>query len=460
MRAPAEPGRVALPPLAPAEARALLAPPRLPVAAAARLPIVRRAAAIGVPMLLSAPAAGGRLRFARALHAIGGRAGPLFGTTGRRPSLAELPAGASVYVDVGRLAPEAALALEARLDDGDVWVIAAVEPGETPRGTLAARLTAVVLDVPPLRARTDDLVEIAAGVLRDFARRAGGEPWTLGSAAAASLAAHAWPGDVAELEAVLARAVLAAPGAVIEPEHLELAPPVPRAEANGTAHAGAQAEVEFLLAELAHELRNPMVTVKTYARHLPALLEDAEVRARFEQLTNDAIDRMDGLLENVLDFARLGVPHAESVAVGPLLARVVADVEPQLAGRAVHVRQATSPDARCAADPEHLAYALKNLFTGVVREVPAREQLALEATANGVVTLRFTAGAEAADRLRRLAAPGESTSLADPTLLPLSFRLARAVLERNGGSLTILRESNDATSVVIRLPAETPKDER
>ncbi len=88
----------------------------------------------------------------------------------------------------------------------------------------------------------------------------------------------------------------------------------------------------------------------------------------------------------------------------------------------------------------------------MAREVAAREQLTLDATANGVVTLRFAAGAETANRLRRLAASGEVTSLGDPTLLPLAFRLARAVLERNGGTLAVVPEVGEATSVVIRLP--------
>src|SRR5262249_41992047 len=160
----------------------------------------------------------------------------------------------------------------------------------------------------------------------------------------------------------------------------------------------------FLLAELAHELRNPMVTIKTFAHHLPALLEDAELRARFEHLADDAITRMDGLLENVLTFARLDTPRPEPVALGPFLDQAVAAMEPELARRAVRVRADGPHDARCAIDPEHLAYALRNLFAGVIREVPTGEELVCDATANGVVTLHFSAGGEAADRLRRLAA--------------------------------------------------------
>src|SRR5262245_57109054 len=102
-----------LPPLPPGAAVAVLSPPRLPAASAARVAAARQAAAALVPVLLSAPATAGRLLLARALHAEAGRDGPLLAVSGRRPALAALPAGASVYVDVTALAPEALLALEA-----------------------------------------------------------------------------------------------------------------------------------------------------------------------------------------------------------------------------------------------------------------------------------------------------------------------------------------------------------
>ena len=48
----------------------------------------------------------------------------------------------------------------------------------------------------------------------------------------------------------------------------------------------------------------------------------------------------------------------------------------------VRVRRLEDTGARCTGDPEQLAYALRNLFAGVVREVPAREELTLATTRN------------------------------------------------------------------------------
>jgi signal transduction histidine kinase len=376
----------------------------------------------------------------------------LLAVTGRRPPLGGLPPGATLYVNVERLAPEAALVLEAVLDDGAVWVLAAVEPGAAPPAALAVRLAPVVLTVTPLGQRPADVPELARILLDGLVQRRGGGRVTLAPDAVQRLGAHGWPGDVAELEAVLARALLVTDGDVVEAEHLALGPEPAEAPAPAAAAAARGAEIEFLLAELAHELRNPMVTIKTFARHLPELLEDAELRSRFEKLTNEAIDRMDGLLDNVITFARFGPPQRDAVEVGPLIERAIADVNAELEGRAIHVRSTAPTSTRFAADPEQLSYALRNLLTGVVREVPPEHEVQLDASANGVVTLRFAGAGEAAERLRRLAGGEDEITLADPTLLPLSFRLARAVLERNGGTLSIVPEVPDATTVVIRLP--------
>src|SRR5438445_5732602 len=104
-------------------------------------------------------------------------------------------------------------------------------------------------------------------------------------------------------------------------------------------------------------------------------------------------------------------------------------------------------------DPSHVAYALRNLFAGVLREVPPREDLAIETNANGVVTLRFAGSAQATAHLKHLTGPPGGAAVGDPTFLPLVFRLARQALERNGGALGVVPEAGAATTLVVRLPA-------
>src|SRR5439155_372238 len=92
-------------------------------------------------------------------------------TTAPRPG--GVPAGATLYLDAAALAPDGALALEALLDDARVWVLAGAEPGAVLPGALGARLSAVVLTVPPLAARTAELPALAAVVVEGLGRRLG-----------------------------------------------------------------------------------------------------------------------------------------------------------------------------------------------------------------------------------------------------------------------------------------------
>ncbi|HEV7732960.1 MAG TPA: histidine kinase dimerization/phospho-acceptor domain-containing protein [Candidatus Binatia bacterium] len=442
-------GRCVLPAMPLERATDLLAGPRLPDDAVRQVAHVGDAAAMRIPVTLVVPSAGPRLPLARALHAVAGRAGRVIAVTGARPRLRTVPVDATLVVDVDVLAPSARLVLDALIDDGVIWVIAmtAVEP--------PPHLASLVVRVPALAERRDVVPALATAILATLAARRGVPPSGLTDAAAVALVAHDWPGDQPELEATLARALLCSHGGDVDAVHLRLPETTPGAQVPPPAEH--REHLEFLLAEMAHELKNPLVTIKTFADHLPALLDDAELRERFATLSDDAITRMDGLLDNVLDFARLDSPRPQAVAIGAVLDRLLAEVAPELAARSVTIRR-SGDDARCAADPEHVAFALRNVLAGVVREVPPREDLMLDASANGVVRVGFAAGGAAATRLRQLASPGGPHDLADPTLLPLAFTLARAVIERNGGTLDVAPDADGRTTLVVRLPTADPEN--
>ena len=78
------------------------------------------------------------------------------------------------------------------------------------RRDLYYRLAVVVLDVPPLRARLDDLSELCAGIVERLAGDHGLAPRAVGEDALVRLGEHSWPGNVRELENALERAMVLA----------------------------------------------------------------------------------------------------------------------------------------------------------------------------------------------------------------------------------------------------------
>ncbi len=92
------------------------------------------------------------------------------------------------------------------------------------REDLYYRLNVVSLELPPLRARGDDVIRLAEFFLKKFsAQYALPEP-ALSAAVRAALSAHPWPGNVRELRNVIERALLLSPPGTLDLTEIEARP--------------------------------------------------------------------------------------------------------------------------------------------------------------------------------------------------------------------------------------------
>ena len=58
-----------------------------------------------------------------------------------------------------------------------------------------------------------------------------------------------------------------------------------------------------LAASMSHEIRNPLVAIKTFAQLLPERFEDADFRKDFNQIVVREIDRLDKIITQINNFA-------------------------------------------------------------------------------------------------------------------------------------------------------------
>ena len=84
-------------------------------------------------------------------------------------------------------------------------------------------------------------------------------------------------------------------------------------------HAEQLATVGLLGASLAHEIRNPLVTIKTFVQLLPEHHQDVVFREKFFRLIGDEVNRIDGLTEQLLDLASPRAYTAELIELHPVL---------------------------------------------------------------------------------------------------------------------------------------------
>src|SRR5262249_14135018 len=90
------------------------------------------------------------------------------------------------------------------------------------REDLYWRLKVVPIELPPLRARREDVPELARHFLSHFAASYGRPPQTLTNSAIDGRTRYSWPGNIRELENLVERLVVVCDGQVIDATDLPL----------------------------------------------------------------------------------------------------------------------------------------------------------------------------------------------------------------------------------------------
>jgi two-component system, response regulator FlrC len=105
------------------------------------------------------------------------------------------------------------------------------------REDLYYRLNVFPLQIAPLRQRKQDILPLACRFLSDMAVAMGRPGMRMDAASELALLNYDWPGNVREMENIIQRAVILAPGEIVRPEHLHLPSRVPEVAEDPAADA-------------------------------------------------------------------------------------------------------------------------------------------------------------------------------------------------------------------------------
>jgi len=454
-----------------------------PMLPADMVELARRAATTRLPILICGEPGTGKTRLARAICTAGqqGCFVQLTHAACTRNALEQAgaisPGDLTLFVhDVARLSPDSQLLLRELLDCRGFtcragWhgtrllcatALSFADLARTPGldRDLFYRLGVFALDLPPLRERIDDIPALVNRIATDIARTLEAPPVTFTARAMERLTHYLWFGNLAELEAVVARTVALAPTRSIEAEDLLFGYGriVPRLRHTGAANALPRSQVEprgstsvdLIINELAHEFKNPMVTIKTVAQHMERMLANHESRQDMARLTGEAVDRMDRALENLLQFTRFRAPAPQDVTVASLLAPGLSNLTAALSERRVTLDY-RPPNAHAAfVDAAQIEYALDNLLRVIARDLQEGQTLSIRPLGStSALTFEYPAsGRSFAGTLSDLLDEGRPDGT---DALPLGLVLAKTLIERNGGHIETGASATTA-SLTVSLP--------
>jgi len=366
---------------------------------------------------------------------------------------------------------------------------------------LRQTLGAFSLRIPPVRERPHLIAPFVGDTAHAWCGARDERPRRFGEDAIAVLEEYPWPGNLHELEGVVVQTLLTssadpvrsddlqhegtafAPisagelGALLddetagapvrvpaqqlpdEPIRIEIdeaeTPVRPAAEAGGGEAAGAP--LQRLVGAVAHEVRNPLTTIRAFVELLPAQYQDREFRERFAELVGRGVGRIEDVVRELARLAALATPKTEPVDVASLLEELLEQQREAIHERRLMVLKELDKSRPLAlGDEEQLRFAFEALLHKCLEIVPERGDVYFaskhhETGLRGMPSIRVLVrfhGPEGTGE--RGPAPVAGVSPAENAL---EFVIAEAVARAQGGALAIQVGKGDETVLVLDLPA-------
>ena len=220
-----------------------------------------------------------------------------------------------------------------------------------------------------------------------------------------------------------------------------------------------------LLADVSHELMTPLTAMRGYIETLamPRLQLDAATRERYVGIITDETHRMERIIGDLLDLARLEgggtTMRRERVPTAMLFDRMASRHERELSARQVRLAQQIEPGAETiTGDPDRLEQALQNLAANALRHTPDGGELRVVASkgdADVRISVSDTGPGIAPEHLPfifdRFYKVDASRKASGGSGLGLS--IVKAIVERHGGSIHAANDSAGGAVFTIVLPA-------
>jgi signal transduction histidine kinase len=222
-----------------------------------------------------------------------------------------------------------------------------------------------------------------------------------------------------------------------------------------------------LAAGLAHEIKNPLTSLLTFGRHLTRRFDDEQFRAKFQSVVPRELERINGIVERLLELAR--PPRLQFVAVRlpPLLDRAVELYAHEMESRPVQVVREHARDLPALwADPDALYQAVVNLIRNALEAMPAGGRLVLRTGWSDAPHVSLPGRRAAAGRRIRVEIEDSGVGIpagdADRVFNPffttkdggtgLGLALTHKIVEDHGGSIDFRAVPGGGTVFRIVLP--------
>jgi signal transduction histidine kinase len=132
-----------------------------------------------------------------------------------------------------------------------------------------------------------------------------------------------------------------------------------------------------LTAGLAHEIRNPLVTVKTFLDLVPERYKDKEFRGNFLKLTSSELERITKLVSDLLDFAKPKKPAFSRSDVNQVIEEIIPLIQVEARKRDIALETHLQQTPRARLDPDQMKQVFLNILLNAIEAIKAHGMISI-----------------------------------------------------------------------------------
>lgn len=210
-----------------------------------------------------------------------------------------------------------------------------------------------------------------------------------------------------------------------------------------------------MAAGIAHEIRNPLGSIKGLAQYFARKFEQEPEEQKYAEAIIGESDRLNRVIRDLLNFARPQEPTYQSCDVMEIINHALALVKADLEAKQIAVeRTGEASVPTFDADPDLLAQALMNLFLNAIEAMNESGRLSIRCRyheSNQKVEIEITDNGTGIP-------PSDLPKVFDPFFTSkkggtgLGLALVLRIIENHGGSIDVRSQVGEGTNFTILLP--------
>lgn len=212
-----------------------------------------------------------------------------------------------------------------------------------------------------------------------------------------------------------------------------------------------------LAAGIAHEIRNPLSSIKGFATYLAGKIKTEGPDKDAAKVMIQEVDRLNRVVSELLEFAKPGQPVLKNEDVNAVIERALRLCGSDASGKGVEVRfQKDEALPLVPLDAERMTQALLNLFLNAIQAMERNGVLEVSARREGspgrlAVRIADTGKGISPDVIANIFNPYFTTR---PSGTGLGLAIVHRVVEGHGGEIKVESQPGTGTTFTILLPLE------